>query len=251
MEYAIQELAALAGVTTRTLRWYDRIGLLKPSRTAENGYRYYGPAEVNRLQDIMYYRALGVELSRIKEYLDAPSFDRLGALRSHLTALQGERQRLEQLIQSVEETIDAEEKGETMKDEKKFEAFKQRTVEENEQKYGREVRERYGDAAADRANAALMNQTPEQYAEWKALEQEILCKLEAAVSETADPKDEKGRELTALHRRWLILSMGHCDAARQKGIAELYVLDERFTAYYDRAVSGCAAFLRDSVRAWA
>ena len=79
MEYSIQELSHLSGVTTRTLRWYDQIGLLKPSRTAESGYRYYGPAEVDRLQDILYYRALGVELARIRECLDDPTFDRLAA----------------------------------------------------------------------------------------------------------------------------------------------------------------------------
>ena len=87
MEYSIQEMSKLAGVTTRALRWYDKIGLLKPSRTSESGYRYYGPAEVDRLQDILYYRALGVELARIRESLDDPSFDRLSALRSHLSTL--------------------------------------------------------------------------------------------------------------------------------------------------------------------
>ena len=91
MEYSIQELSRLSGVTTRTLRWYDQIGLLKPSRVAESGYRYYGGAEVDRLQDILYYRALGVELARIKECLDDPSFDRLAALQSHLAALEAER----------------------------------------------------------------------------------------------------------------------------------------------------------------
>ena len=105
MEYSIQALSRLSGVTTRTLRWYDEIGLLKPSRVAESGYRYYGPAEVDRLQDILYYRALGVELARIKRCLDDPSFDRLAALRSHLTALEAEREtgaasltQLEQLL---------------------------------------------------------------------------------------------------------------------------------------------------------
>ena len=87
MEYSIQELAKLAGVTTRTLRWYDQIGLLKPGRVAESGYRYYGDAQVDRLQDILYYRALGVELAQIRECLDDPAFDRLAALRSHLAAL--------------------------------------------------------------------------------------------------------------------------------------------------------------------
>ena len=94
MEYSIQELSRLSGVTTRTLRWYDQIGLLKPSRVAESGYRYYGRAEVDRLQDILYYRALGVELARIKECLDDPSFDRLAALRNHLAALEAKQERL-------------------------------------------------------------------------------------------------------------------------------------------------------------
>ena len=84
MEYSIQELARLSGVTTRTLRWYDQIGLLKPGRVAENGYRRYGPAQVDRLQDILYYRALGVELAQIRACLDDPDFDRLAALRGHL-----------------------------------------------------------------------------------------------------------------------------------------------------------------------
>ena len=95
MEYSIQQLARLSGVTTRTLRWYDKIGLLKPSRVAESGYRYYGSEQVDRLQDILYYRALGVELARIRECLDDPSFDRLAALQSHLTALEARRTELE------------------------------------------------------------------------------------------------------------------------------------------------------------
>ena len=105
MEYSIQELSKLSGVTTRTLRWYDQIGLLKPSRVAESGYRYYGKREVDRLQDILYYRALGVELARIRECLDNPSFDRLAALKGHLTALEAERQKLEGLIHSLKITI--------------------------------------------------------------------------------------------------------------------------------------------------
>ena len=166
MEYSIQELSRLSGVTTRTLRWYDQIGLLKPSRVAESGYRYYGRAEVDRLQDILYYRALGVELARIKECLDDPSFDRLAALRNHLAALEAERERLEQLIRSVKDTIGAEERNEIMSDEQKFEAFKQRAVAHNEEVYGAEIRAKYGDQEVDEANAAVMNLTQEQYREW-------------------------------------------------------------------------------------
>ena len=165
MEYSIQELSRLSGVTTRTLRWYDQIGLLKPSRVAESGYRYYGGAEVDRLQDILYYRALGVELARIKECLDDPSFDRLAALRNHLAALEAERERLEQLIRSVKDTIGAEERNEIMSDEQKFEAFKQRTVAHNEEVYGAEIRSKYGDKEVDEANASVMNLTQAQYQE--------------------------------------------------------------------------------------
>ncbi len=126
MEYSIQELSRLSGVTTRTLRWYDQIRLLKPSRVAESGHRYYGRAEVDRLQDILYYRALGVELARIKECLDDPSFDRLAALERHLAALEAKREHLEQLIQSVKDTIRAEERKEFMQDEKSLKPSKNR-----------------------------------------------------------------------------------------------------------------------------
>lgn len=250
MEYSIQELSRLSGVTTRTLRWYDQIGLLKPSRVAESGYRYYGRAEVDRLQDILYYRALGVELARIKECLDDPSFDRLAALRTHLAALEAERERLETLIRSVKDTIGAEERKEFMSDEQKFEAFKQRTVAHNEEVYGAEIRAKYGDAQADEANAAVMNLTQEQYREWTGLGQAIQERLETAVRAGLSPESEEGKEITALHRRWLTITGNRYDPAKHRGVAELYVMDERFTAYYDKRLPGCARFLRDAVLCW-
>ena len=251
MEYSIQELSRLSGVTTRTLRWYDQIGLLKPSRVAESGYRYYGRAEVDRLQDILYYRALGVELAQIKECLDDPSFDRLAALRSHLAALEAERERLEKLIRSVKDTIGAEERNEIMSDEQKFEAFKQRAVAHNEEAYGAEIRAKYGDKEVDEANAAVMNLTREQYREWTNLGQEIQERLEVAVQAGLSPEDEEGKELCSLHRRWLTITGNRYHPAKHRGIAELYVIDERFTAYYDKQVPGCARFLRDAVIHWA
>ena len=251
MEYSIQELSRLSGVTTRTLRWYDQIGLLKPSRVAESGYRYYGGAEVDRLQDILYYRALGVELARIKECLDDPSFDRLAALRSHLAALEAERDRLEQLIRSVKDTIEAEERNEIMSDEQKFEAFKQRAVAHIEEVYGAETRARYGDKEVDEANAAVMNLTREQYQEWTDLGREIQKRLEAAVRSEVLPESETGRDITALHRRWLTITGTPYDPARHRGIAALYIADPRFMAYYDKAVPGCARFLSDAVAHWA
>ena len=251
MEYSIQELSRLSGVTTRTLRWYDQIGLLKPSRVAESGYRYYGRAEVDRLQDILYYRALGVELARIKECLDDPSFDRLAALRNHLTTLEAEQERLEQLIQSVKDTIGAEERNEIMNDEQKFEAFKQRAIAHNEKVYGTETRTKYGDQEVDEANAAVMNLTQAQYQEWTELGREIQERLEAAVREGVSPESQEGKEITALHRRWLTITGNRYDPAKHRGIAELYVADERFTSYYDKRLPDCARFLRNAVVYWA
>lgn len=251
MEYSIQQLSRLSGVTTRTLRWYDEIGLLKPSRVAESGYRYYSGAEVDRLQDILYYRALGVELAQIKECLDNPSFDRLAALRSHLTALETEQRRLQALIRSVKDTIRAQERNEIMSDAQKFEAFKERVVAHNEQTYGAEIRAKYGDEQVDAAHAAVRGLTQAQYEEWSRLGQEIQNRLEEAVQVGLSPQSEEGQTITNLHRRWLTVTDNRYDPAKHRGIAELYVADERFTAYYDRQVPGCARFLRDAVQHWA
>lgn len=251
MEYSIRELANLSGVTTRTLRWYDQIGLLKPCRIAESGYRYYGPAEVNRLQDILYFRALGVELGRIKECLDDPSFDRPAALRTHLAALEAEQQRIHALIRSVKETLEADERSETMNDEKKFEAFKGKIVEEHEAKYGKEARRKYGDREVDEANQAMMGLSRQQYEDWAALGDDLQGKLEFAVGAELAPDGDAGREIALLHKRWLIGTGQPYEVNRHKGIAELYVADERFTAYYDKTVPGCARFLRDAVHCWA
>ena len=251
MEYSIHELSRLSGVTTRTLRWYDKIGLLKPSRVADSGYRYYGAKQVDRLQDILFYRALGVELARIRECLDSPSFNRLAALHHHLAALQAEKTRLETLIRSVEETIDCEERNEVMNDEAKFSAFKQQAIDDNEATYGQEVRERYGDAAADETNAALMGLSREEYAAWNELDYTLRQRLEQAVEMGLSPDSAEGREICELHRRWLSVTDKKLTAAKQKGIAELYVLDERFTRYYDKTVPGCARFLRDAAARWA
>ena len=251
MEYSIRELADLSGVTTRTLRWYDQIGLLKPCRVAESGYRYYGPAEVDRLQEILYFRAIGVGLDQIKECLDDPSYDRRTMLKTHLTALEAEQNRVKELICSVRETLEAEERNEAMSDEKKFEAFKQKLVEENEAKYGKEVREKYGEQEADSANRAMLDMSREQYQNQTELDEAIRSRLESAVKAGLAPAGDEGREIALLHKQWLIGTGMPYEVNRHKGIAELYVADERFTAYYDRAVSGCARFLRDAIHCWA
>ena len=138
-----------------------------------------------------------------------------------------------------------------MDDKQKFEAFKQRVVDWHQETYGAEARGRYGDAGVDEAQTAVLNLTPEQYQEWTRLGGELQPALERAVASGASPEGEDGRAAAALHRRWLTLTGNQYDPAKHRGLAELYVSDPRFTAYYDRAVPGCARFLRDAVACWA
>lgn len=247
MEYGIRELAAMAGVSARTLRWYDSVGLLRPARVGDNGYRFYGAAEVDRLQQILFYRALGVDLKRIASILDDPSFDRMAALRGHLAALERERGRLDGLIASVRRTIQAEEEKVPMKDSEKLEAFKREAVAQNEARYGAEARERYGDAAVDGSNRRIMGMSEAEHARWESLGAEVLARLEAAVTADADPLGAEGRAIAELHREWLCFVWERYTPQAHAGVAQMYVLDPRFTEYYDRRVAGCAAFLRDAV----
>lgn len=247
MEYTVKQLADLSGVTPRTLRYYDCIGLLRPGRTTQAGYRLYGPAQVDRLQQILFYRELGLPLEEVARLLDQPGFDARAALQSHLVELEAQRERLDTLILTVKKTLKRQ-KGELdMSDKEKFEGFKARIVAEHEARYGAEVREKYGDVEMDAAKTAVMGLTQEGYQEWTALGRELQERLETAVRTGADPAGEAGRELACLHRRWLTLTGNQYDAARHRGIAQLYVADERFTAYYDKMVPGCARFLRDAV----
>src|SRR5512143_1812449 len=103
--FTVKQLSKLAGVTPRMLHHYDAIGLLKPSRVGENGYRYYGEQSLLRLQQILFYRELGLPLEEIRTIVGRHDFDVLGALHGHKEALQGQVKRLNRLIQTVEHTI--------------------------------------------------------------------------------------------------------------------------------------------------
>ena len=201
-------------------------------------------------QDILFYRELGLDLASIRTILDDPAFDRQAALQSHLAELEARRARLDDLILTVQRTINDIKGGTKMTDQEKFEAFKRRTVEANETAFGQEIREKYGDEEMDRANACVLALTQEEYAQWKSLGGEIHTALVTAVKAGADPAGPEGQRIAALHRRWLSYSWESYTPQAHVGLAELYVSDPRFTAYYDREVSGCAAFLRDAILAY-
>ena len=247
MEYSIHRLSRLAGVSTRTLRYYDEIGLLKPARIASSGYRVYGAQEVDLLQQILFYRELGFELSEIKNLLYAADFDPERALSGHLEALILKRVALDRLIDSVRLTL-KHQKGEiTMSDNEKFEAFKKQLVDENERLYGEEIRGKYGEEEVEASNAKMMNLSREDYRKMEELSQKILSTLAEAVK-TGDPGSPLAQEVCELHKTWLGFSWKEYSGAAHLGLGEMYVSDERFRAYYDKAVPGGAEFLRDALK---
>src|SRR5699024_8478065 len=144
MEYTVSKLAQLSGVSGRTLRYYDQIGLLKPSRINSSGYRIYGQKEVDLLQQILFYRELEFSLEEIMEIMNDPVFNEIDALKNHYNNLKKKRDRLDNIIATVEMTIVKKEGGIPMLDKEKFEGFKEKLINDNEQKYGKEIREKYG-----------------------------------------------------------------------------------------------------------
>lgn len=246
MEYSVNKLAKLAGVSGRTLRYYDEVGLLAPARISSNGYRIYGPKEVDRLQQILFYRELGVSLQEIRKVLASPDFDGLAALEEHLEALLTRRTQLELLIGNVKKTI-RNMKGEiTMQDREKFEGFLQKLLDDNERRYGKEIRAKYGEERVDRSNAKVLEMSPEKYAEAEKLTFKLNETLRAAF-EQGDPSSELARKACELHKKWLCFYWDDYSKEAHIGVAQSYVDDPRFTAYYDKIAPGCAAFLRDAV----
>ncbi len=246
MEYTVQGLGQLAGISARTLRYYDEIGILKPARMNSSGYRIYGQKEVDRLQQILFYRELGMSLDNIKEIITSPSFDEVEALREHQVKLLAKKEQLEQLISNVDKTIAHKEGRINMSDKEKFAGFKQKLIDDNEKKYGKEIREKYGDDWVNKSNEQVKNMTQDQYDGVTRLANEVNETLKAAM-ETGDPAGEVAQKAADLHRKWLCFYWDTYSKEAHAGLAQMYVDDPRFTAYYDKEQPGTAEFLRDAI----
>lgn len=246
MEYTVQKLAQLSGVSSRTLRYYDEIGLLKPARINTSGYRIYGRKEVDLLQNILFYRELDLKLDVIKDLIHHPDFDPVNALKQHYLQLMIKRDRLNQIMKTLEKTLKSYEGGNEMTDKEKFAGFKEQLITENEQKYGKEIREKYGDEEVEMSNAKLKGMSEEDFKTMKSLENEIFALLEEA-SSIDNPKSDVAMELAKKHKEWLMFSWTNYSQEAHANLVEMYVQDERFTAYYEQKVKGGATLLRDAV----
>jgi DNA-binding transcriptional MerR regulator len=240
MTYTIKEIADLAGVTTRTLRYYDEIGLLHPAETGDNGYRYYDHGSLMLLQQIRFFRELDMPLKDIQLIMSRPDFNLLRALEKHRSSLQNGVNRLDRLIDTVDQTI-ATLKGEwVMTDKEYFDGF-------DETQYEEETKERWGS-------------TP-QYAEsqkkWASYsrEQKEAIKDEGGrltlrmVSKdpNASPDDPDVQAAIGEYHAYINKYFYTCEVAFLRGLADGWVEDPRFAVNYERIREGGAVFVREAV----
>jgi DNA-binding transcriptional MerR regulator len=193
--YTVKQLSDLAEVSVRTLHYYDEIGLLRPSKVGANGYRYYDDEALYRLQQILFYREIGLELMQIKEVLDSPNFDVVAALRSHRTVLQEKINRLQKLVSTVDSTIMHRVGEINMSKKRLFEAFS----DEKQKEYEREARLQWGPDVVNQSiklwNSYSAAQKQAIADEGNRIYSDIVDALEAGKS----PQDE---EVQAIFRRW-------------------------------------------------
>ena len=246
--YTIKEMAELAGVSARTLRYYDTIDLLKPAYTNEAGYRFYGEREVDLLQQILFYRERGMDLQSIQNIIYKEDFNTLAAMEDHLKGLETKKKHIDSLICLVRRSILSMKVEEQMTDSEKFQAFKESVVRKHEEMYGAEARKEYGDEEIDAAQQKILNMSEEEYERFQSLGNEIKEKLKEAVQNGISPESDEAGRIVTLHKEWLGMTWKKYTEEAHKAIANIYIADERFKIYYDQEVSGCAEFLEKAIR---
>lgn len=249
MEYTVSKLAKLSGVSARTLRYYDEIELLKPKRVNSNGYRIYGQAEITLLQQILFYREFEMSLDEIKQIVHSETFDVETALVNHLTHLNQKRNRLDELIETVEKSVQ-DVKGEIkMTDQEKFEAFKKDKIAKNEEQYGEEIRKKYGEDVINQSNQKFAGMSETEYKAFEEAVAELNQKL-AEATKTSKPGSVLGQEVAKLHQEWIRSTWpaGHYDEQKHYNLSLMYVNDPRFKAYYEDIAVGAAEFLHEALK---
>jgi DNA-binding transcriptional MerR regulator len=242
MAYTVGEVARLAGITSRTLHHYDEIGLLRPRERSPGGYRLYDRNDLQRLQEILYFRELGFGLGEIRAAMSDPRYDRGRALRRQRTLLLGHIERLESLIGSLDAAIDAHERGVTMNKEDMFEVF----GDFDPAQYEEEVERRWSGPALDESRRRTSRFTKNQWIEIRD-ESEAIARRFAELKESGtDPESEEAVAVAESHRRH-IERFYPCSHEMHVGLGEMYVQDPRFTAYWDRYAKGLASFVSAAI----
>ncbi len=243
MERTIQEVARLAGITSRTLRHYDELGLVRPSSVGAGGIRRYDVEALVRLQRVLLLRELGLGLPAIARVLEGRADD-VEALRAHREWLRQEQARLARQLASVEATIESLERKEEPMAEDMFDGF-------DHTRYKDEVEERWGKDAYARSDAWWRGMGDDERRDWQARSAQLGVDWIAAAEAGIAPDSDEAQELARRHVEWLAGIPGTPGAVKEyvTGLGELYVADPRFAANYGGEQG--AAFVRDALRVYA
>jgi len=250
-EITVKQLAAISGVTVRTLHHYDEIGLLKPAHIGANGYRYYGRAEMLRLQRILFHRELGVPLGDIAGLLELEGADQVGVLMRHREKLAAERERFRILIETIDRTV-ANLKGETpMPNAYLYRGFSA----EKQAEYEAWLIERYGDPMKDdiaRSRKAMAKMSEaEQQAVMDQL-RDIETALAEGMKRGLEPASDAIDKVITRHRAWVAAAWDKpCPLEAYAGLADMYASHPDFVKRYETIAPGFTDFLVAAMKAHA
>lgn len=242
----VGEVARLAGITVRTLHHYDMLGLVCPEGRSHSGYRLYGRRQVERLQEVLFFRQLGFGLDEIKRIVSQPEYRREAALHRQRDLLEQRAERLFGMIEAVDDAIDAERKGISMTNEEMLEVFDGFDPSE----YEEEVKERWGDTDAYRESARRTARYTKD--DWMAIKQEAESINQAFVALMGDGAPADGAEAATVvdrHREHITRWFYDCSEEIHAGLGQMYVADQRFTENIDKAGTGLAQYMSDAIAA--
>ncbi|MEW2485189.1 MerR family transcriptional regulator [Streptomyces sp. NPDC048411] len=246
MDFSVGRVAGFAGVTVRTLHHYDGIGLLSPGGRSHAGHRRYSDADLDRLQQILFYRELGFPLEEIAVLLDDPAADPQDHLRRQHALLSGRIAELQKMAAAVETAMEARKMGINLTPEEKFEVFGAKDPEE----HAEEAERRWGSTATYAESQRRVARYTKD--DWKRMQAEVAEWGEAytAVMEAGEPATgERAMELAEGHRLHISTWFYECTYDIHRGLGEMYVSDPQFRAYYESIGPGLAEHLRDAINA--
>ncbi|GAA2481690.1 MerR family transcriptional regulator [Streptomyces gobitricini] len=246
MSYSVGQVAAFAHVTVRTLHHYDEIGLLSPSGRSHAGHRRYDDADLDRLQQILFYRELGFPLDQVAVLIDDPDVDPREHLRRQHELLSTRIAELQRMAEAVEHAMEARKMGINLTPEEKFEVF----GDHDPDQYNEEVERRWGGTDAYRESARRTARYTK--ADWLRMKEESAdwgARYQALMAEGEPPTGERAMDLAEEHRLQIDRWYYTCTYEIHGCLADMYVEDERFTAYYDAMRPGLAEHLSAAIHA--
>jgi DNA-binding transcriptional MerR regulator len=246
MGYSVGEVARLTGVTVRTLHHYDQIGLLKPSGRSAAGYRRYAESDLERLQQILGYRALGLPLEEIATILADPAADAMAHLQRQHALLLDRIERLRKMADAIEFMMEARQMGIQLSAEERFEVF----GDFDPDQYAEEAEQRWGGTDAYReSQRRAASYTKDDWARIKASTGQLYERFAQAMADGVPADDPAVMALAEEHRQQISQWFYECSYEMHRGLGEMYVADHRFTENIDRYAPGLAAYIRDAIAA--